>query len=282
MIGFVNIIKPKGMTSAAAVAKVRRKLNVDCGHMGTLDPMAEGVLPIALGKTCRLFGYLLDKEKEYKAVFSFGRETDTLDATGKTISETDKIPTEEEIKNVLHNFVGEIMQVPPKYSAKCVDGVKSYKLARRGKDFELQAKKVTVISLELLSFNEGVMQLGIKCKGGTYVRSLGRDIAYAVGSLATMESLIRVKSGIFELKNGIDVSEFEKCENPEKYIINSDAPLTFEKITLDRENTKRLIDGLPRRCDRPEGLYSVYSPSGFLCIGEVKEGLLKGKTYVGN
>ena len=122
MTGFINIIKPSGMSSAYAVGAVKKKFNKPCGHMGTLDPMAEGVLPVGIGKASRLFQYLLDKEKTYIARFIFGYTTDTLDITGQTTETTDKIPTLSEIKEVLESFVGEIMQVPPNYSAKCING----------------------------------------------------------------------------------------------------------------------------------------------------------------
>ncbi|MBE7087198.1 MAG: tRNA pseudouridine(55) synthase TruB, partial [Clostridiales bacterium] len=131
MKGFINVIKPAGMSSAYAVGAVKKKFNCPCGHMGTLDPMASGVLPVGLGKTSRLFDYLLDKTKTYVATFKFGLTTDTLDSTGSIIDSTDYIPTETEIEEKLKDFIGDIEQVPPKYSAKCIDGKRGYQLARR-------------------------------------------------------------------------------------------------------------------------------------------------------
>lgn len=280
MNGFINVIKPVGISSAGVVAKVKRALKCDAGHMGTLDPMATGVLPVALGKTCRLFNYLIDKEKSYVAEFVFGYETDTLDKTGKVTATVEKEVKEEDVKRVLPDFIGEKEQIPPKYSAKCVGGAKGYALARKGIDFELKPKTVSIFGLDVISYENNRLKIKIDCGGGTYVRSLGRDIAYALGTVATMESLDRTKSGVFEYSNGVTLEEFLSSTDKEKYILPADLPLTFDKIYLDGENAKRLKDGLPRWCKKPEGLYAVYSPQGILCIGEVKDGNLKGKTYV--
>ena len=141
MKGFINLYKPAGISSAAAVSAVKKKFHTPCGHMGTLDPMAEGVLPVGIYKTSRLFQYLLDKDKSYVARFRFGFTTDTLDVTGSVTETTGIVPSEEEIKAVLPAFIGEIEQIPPKYSAKCIDGKRGYQLARKGVEFELQPKK---------------------------------------------------------------------------------------------------------------------------------------------
>ena len=148
MKGFINLIKPEGMSSAYAVGRVKRKLHVKCGHMGTLDPMASGVLPIGLDKTSRLFQFLLDKQKTYVARFKFGYTTDTLDITGEITESGGRIPTESEILSVLDKFIGEIDQIPPKYSAKCVNGKRGYQLARSGVEFELEPKKVKILDFK--------------------------------------------------------------------------------------------------------------------------------------
>ena len=148
--GFINLNKPSGISSAAAVSKIKRLTGLACGHMGTLDPLASGVLPVAFGNASRLFNYLLDKEKVYRAVFRFGTDTDTLDSAGEILKSGLPVPTEDKINSVLSEFVGEIEQVPPIYSAKSVGGVRAYRLARQGKEVELSAKRVTVHSLVLL------------------------------------------------------------------------------------------------------------------------------------
>lgn len=173
MKGFINLIKPQGMSSAYAVGAVKKKFNIPCGHMGTLDPMASGVLPVGLGKASRLFQYLLDKEKVYVARFKFGYSTDTLDVTGKTELDGGNIPTLDEINAVLPNFIGEIDQIPPKYSAKCIDGKRGYELARKGVEFELAPKKVCILDAKCLGQTaEDEFSFEFRCKGGTYIRYL--------------------------------------------------------------------------------------------------------------
>ena len=151
--------------------------------MGTLDPMATGVLPIGVGKATRLFPYLLDKNKVYRANFLFGTLTDTLDTTGKIEKTTDSIPSETEIKNALVNFTGDIDQMPPKFSSKCVQGKRGYELARAGKDFELKTKRVRIDNIEYTGkISEKEFSFRITCGGGTYIRSLARDMGEFLGS----------------------------------------------------------------------------------------------------
>ena len=281
MRGFINLIKPEGMSSAYAVTAVKKKFNIPCGHMGTLDPMASGVLPIGLDKTSRLFQYLIDKEKTYVARFKFGFLTDTLDTTGEITKESRVIPTLEEIKKVLPNFIGEISQIPPKYSAKCVDGKRGYQLARKGVDFELEAKKVTVLGYECLGqVSENEFDFKIDCKGGTYIRSLARDLGYAVGGLAVMSKLERTKSGIFTLENGVTVEEFKNSEDPKKYIIDQADALSYKKIILTNEQATRILNGLYDKYDYEDGLYRVYNESDFWGVGEIKKGVLRINSYV--
>ncbi|MBP5193424.1 MAG: pseudouridine synthase, partial [Clostridia bacterium] len=150
MTGFINVFKPAGEGSTYTVGRVKKKINVKCGHMGTLDPMASGVLPVGLGKATRLFDFLLKKKKTYLATFEFERLTDTLDGTGKTIKLGGSIPSKDEIMCVLGDFSGTIEQIPPHYSAVNVAGSRGYDLARRGVEFTLPPKLVTVDSIEIL------------------------------------------------------------------------------------------------------------------------------------
>lgn len=139
--GILNIDKPAGASSAAVVGRVKRVTGLSCGHMGTLDPMAGGVLPVGVGNATRLFDYLLDKEKQYRAAFLFGADSDTLDSTGDVKYDAGRVPCEEEIRAALSSQVGEIMQEPPLYSAKCVHGARAYDLARKGIPFTLEKRK---------------------------------------------------------------------------------------------------------------------------------------------
>ncbi len=281
MTGFVNIIKPSGMSSAYAVGAVKKKFNKPCGHMGTLDPMAEGVLPVGIGKASRLFQYLLDKEKTYIARFIFGYTTDTLDVTGQITGETKCIPTLEQIKSVLYKFVGEIMQVPPVYSAKCINGKRSYELARQGKEVELEAKKVCVLGIECTNqISQNEFEFKIDCKGGTYIRSLARDIAKEVGSLGVMSKLTRTKCGIFTMENGVKVEEFKNCTDADKYIIAPDRAVSFEKLVLSEKQAQKILDGVYENYGFSDGVYRVYNEGAFIGVGKVEKGILRINSYV--
>ncbi len=281
MKGFINLIKPSGMSSAYAVGKVKKKLNSPCGHMGTLDPMAEGVLPVGIGKTSRLFQYLLDKEKTYVARFIFGYTTDTLDVTGTVTERTDVVPDINIIQSVLGDFIGEIDQIPPKYSAKCIDGKRGYELARKGVDFELAPKKVTILDLVCLGkTGENEYEFVIKCKGGTYIRSLARDIAEKCGSLGVMSKLNRTACGVFDYSNGVSVEEFISCEDATKYLIPPDDVTNFPIIRLTDKQATKILNGIFDKYDFEDGIYRVYNENEFWGIGTVKESVLKINAYV--
>lgn len=283
MKGFINIIKPSGVSSAYAVNAVKYKTRIPCGHMGTLDPIASGVLPVGIGKTSRLFPFLLSKTKTYVARFKFGYSTDTLDITGQKTDETRIIPTFETLKNATSEFVGEISQIPPKYSAKCIDGKRGYQLSRQGIDFELKPKVVSVKSFNILSqTDENEYEFEIVCGGGTYIRSLCRDIALSCGSLGVMSALKRTQSGIFTIENGVTLEEFNNSDNIEKFIIPSDKAVDFPKLILQSSRAKKVLDGVFEKDDFEDGIYRVYNVSeqDFWGVGEVKEGVLRIVSYV--
>lgn len=281
MKGFINLIKPEGMSSAYAVGAVKYKFKTPCGHMGTLDPMASGVLPVGIGKTSRMFPFLLDKSKTYLATFKFGYMTDTLDKTGVITDTTDKIPTEQEIKDALPKFLGEIQQVPPKYSAKCVNGKRGYWLSRHGIDFELEPRTVNIYKFEMTKkISDDEYEFEIECGGGTYIRSLGRDLGLILSSFATMTKLERTKSGIFDLSNGVTLEEFKASANPEQYIIPSENAVNFEKIVLTNAQATKILDGVFSNYGYPDGFYRVFNEKEFWGIGESKDGILKIKAYV--
>ncbi len=281
MKGFINIIKPQGMSSAAAVSVVKKKFNMPCGHMGTLDPMAKGVLPIGLKKTSRLFQYLLDKDKTYVANFVFGYQTDTLDKTGNTLSTTNIIPTKEEIINVLPNFIGEIEQVPPQYSAKCIDGKRGYQLARSGVEFTLPPKNVTINYIKLLNqISQNEFSFEINCKGGTYIRSLARDIGLSCNSLATMTALDRTSCGIFNYSNGVTIDELKSSSDLQKYVIAPENSLNFPEIHLKSDKAERILNGIFDKTDYKDGFYKVFNENDFWGVGKVNQGVLKIVSYV--
>lgn len=281
MKGFINLIKPKNVSSAYAVGAVKKKFNLPCGHMGTLDPMASGVLPVGIDQTSRLFPFLLDKKKTYIARFIFGKTTDTLDVTGLIMGETNIVPNAEEIKKVLPSLTGEVMQVPPKYSAKCVNGKRGYQLSRKGIEFELPPKKVIIDELELLGkTGDNEYEFKIVCGGGTYVRSICRDIAFLCNSLGVMSALERTASGVFTIENGVEIEEFINSNNPEKYLLPADIAVNFEKLVLTDAQAQKILDGIYLDYGFKDGIYRVYKGEEFWGIGHANEGALRIKPYV--
>ena len=281
MVGFINLNKPVGTSSAFAVGKIKKIFGCPCGHMGTLDPMASGVLPVGIGKASRLFPYLLDKQKTYVAEFTFGYETDTLDNTGKTVADGGAIPARSEIEKALPFFIGEIEQMPPKFSAKCVDGRRGYELARKGVDFSLRAKKVIIDGFSLTEEREnGAFLFEITCKGGTYIRSLCRDLAHKLGTKATMTALIRTKSGVFDIENAVSLNELSDLGSAERFIVPADSVVDFEKLFLDKKTAEKIINGLFEDIGVKDGTYRVYNETAFLGIGVAENGVLKIRSYV--
>lgn len=279
MTGFINVDKQAGVSSAREVSIIKRLTNTPCGHMGTLDPMASGVLPVAIGNAARLFDYFLSKSKTYVAVFKFGCCSDTLDVTGNVTISGQKVPTAAEIEGVLPEFIGEIDQIPPKYSAKCVNGKRGYQLAREGKDFELSSKRVTVHSLSLIGQEEeDTFKFEIECGGGTYIRSLARDIAARLGTVAVMSGLVRTKSGVFSIEQSVK-TELLTAFNISSYIIPTDEVINLKSIYPTVSEAKKLFNGLTVKCEREDGTYKIYDAEGkFYGLSEVREGILKVRT----
>lgn len=209
MNGFLNILKPPGMTSAAVVAQVRRLTGEKrVGHAGTLDPEAAGVLPVMIGKAARLFDYLVDKEKEYVAECAFGVATDTQDATGQVVATGENYPSYEQVQQASRQLTGDIWQRPSMYSAIKQDGVAMYERARRGECVEVPLRQVHVESIDLHGEmpDHGVL-MTIRCGRGTYIRSICNDLGELVGCPAHMRFLLRSQSGVFRLDTAMTLEE---------------------------------------------------------------------------
>ena len=279
MTGFINVNKAAGASSAKEVAVIKKLTHTPCGHMGTLDPMADGVLPVAVGNAARLFDYFLKKKKTYVATFRFGEDYDTLDTTGSVINGGGRVPTEDEIFKVIPSLVGEVMQVPPKYSAKNVNGKRGYELARSGVEFELPPKKVLIEDIRLLraqNGNEFVFE--IECGGGTYIRSLARDMAKSLKTFAAMSALTRTKSGIFTIEDSVSTSELT-ADNVQNYLIPCDSVLPYESIYLHGRDAKKVFNGVPLPCNLGDGDYKIYNEEhSFYGIAVVSGGILKVRT----
>lgn len=241
--GFVNIIKPTGMSSSDVVCKVKKALKLKkVGHLGTLDPAASGVLPVAFGKATKFFDYFLKKDKEYIADVKFGVLTDTLDSFGLITEYNSKIITSQDIERVLNQFIGKINQVPPMYSAIKINGKKACDLARLGQDFELKAREIEIYSIDLLGeMSDNFFRFKVHCSAGTYIRTLFNDIANALGTIATTVVIIRSKSGSFKIENAITIDEIQddNCMSIEDVFEN------FNKIEIkDNVIFKKLLNGV--------------------------------------
>ncbi len=202
--GWVNLDKPYGMTSTQAVGKVRRLLNGQkVGHAGTLDPLATGVLPIALGEATKTIPFVQDDEKTYHFTVTWGEQRTTDDMEGDVIASSDKRPAKEDILALLPQFTGEIEQIPPQFSAIKIDGKRAYDLARDGKDVELKSRKVTVDKFELLTVRDNEADFEMVCQKGTYVRSLARDMGKLLECFGYVSALRRTTVGCFTADNAI-------------------------------------------------------------------------------
>lgn len=209
--GIINVYKEKGFTSFDLVAKLRGILKTrKIGHTGTLDPDAEGVLPVCLGKATKVCDLLTDKNKEYEAVMLLGTVTDTQDVTGTVLEEKDVHVTEEQVREVILSFVGDYMQVPPMYSALKVDGKKLCDLARAGVTVERKARPVQILGIDILEVNLPRVRMRVNCSKGTYIRTLCQDIGEKLGCGACMESLLRTQVSHFKVEEALRLSEIEK------------------------------------------------------------------------
>lgn len=278
MHGIINVIKPSGMTSQKVVNIVKNKLNVKkAGHLGTLDPSGTGVLPICVNKATKLFDYYLNKDKVYRAVFTFGKTTDTLDSDGQVTNECLLIPTLEQINSVLPKLQGKQNQIPPNYSRKSVGGVRAYELARKNINFELSPKQIEIYSLKVIKqINEKSFLFEIHCSSGTYVRSIARDLAKELNTIAYMGAIIRLNSGEFGINNGILLDEIE--EN--KVLPLNEILTNYEKIEIDAKNYEKLLNGVKIYLDKSINKEDVviYCNKELFGIANIENGLIKIKT----
>ena len=242
--GFVNIIKPTGESSSNVVCKVKKILGIKrVGHLGTLDPAASGVLPVAFGKATKFFDYFLTKDKEYIADVKFGIETDTLDSFGQIIDKQEKQVSMAEIQAVLAEFIGRIKQIPPKYSAIKIDGKKACDLAREGKEVEIKSREIDIYDLKLLSqLDDNLFRFKVHCSAGTYIRTLFSDIAKRLGTVSTTPVIIRTKSGAFNIENAITLNELEKTL---KIISIEELFAGFKTFEVsNKETVKKILNGV--------------------------------------
>ena len=285
MIGFLNVYKPQGMSSAAVVGKIKKKFNLKkVGHMGTLDPLACGVLPIAVGKATKMFDYFLNKKKTYIVNCEFGYETSSLDLGTEKINETTFVPTLEDVVKATKSFLGKIKQQPPIYSAKKIDGKKAYELARDGKDVVLKDVEVEIFKFDCLSqINNTTFKFEIECSSGTYVRSLIRDLAYKLNTYATVVFLERTKTDLFDATNAIKLDDLLSFNiNLENVLIKIEQTFkSIKQVQVDNLQFNKLKNGLIIKTNlSDENNVFIMCDNKLLGVAEIKNKQIKLKTYL--
>lgn len=279
MDGIINVRKPKDWTSFDVVAKLRKIYGQKkIGHGGTLDPMAEGVLPVFLGRATRLIEYAPIHTKSYEARFLMGVSTDTEDMTG-TVLERGPVQEDRSVwEKAAEKFRGDILQVPSAYSAVKVNGERAYKLAREGKEVKLAARPVTIYSLDITACEPPVLSLSVTCSKGTYIRALGRDLGKEAGCLLAMDALVRTAAGPFRLEDSHTVEEIEA--DPEGCMISDLRPILAElpQAEVAAARAKDFRDGKRFRVNRSDTeSAAVFCGADFLGIGAVRKGILHPK-----
>lgn len=250
--GMINVYKEKGFTSHDVVAKLRGILKQKkIGHTGTLDPDAEGVLPVCLGSGTKLCDMLTDKNKTYEAVLLLGMATDTQDVSGHITKEyADKekmgqVATEDRIKNVIGSFIGPYDQIPPMYSAIKVNGKKLYEIAREGKEIERKTRQVHIYSIDILSLDFPRVTFRVECSKGTYIRTLCNDIGEMLGTYGCMEELKRIRSGFFALEDAKKLSEIEeavKAETIDQWILPVEKMFEAYPVFVMKEKYDKVLE----------------------------------------
>ena len=278
MNGYLNLLKPPGMSSAAAVAFVKRLTHEKCGHSGTLDPEVAGVLPVMVGRATRLQQYFSDKTKAYIGEICFTGATDTQDAQGEIIEPGRGVPTREALERVIRErFLGEILQTPPMYSAVKMGGKPLYAIARAGKTAEVAARPAYIEACEVLSQSDGTTyRLRVGCGSGTYIRTLFHDIGQALGCPAHMRMLIRTRSGCFTLRESVTCEVFAaaaEAGEAERYLLPMDWPLAgYEHIALDGRQKTLARNGVPIPAGslpvRERQTVAVYADGEFFGMGQ--------------
>ena len=277
MNGIVIIDKPQDWTSQDVTARLRRVFNTRrIGHGGTLDPMATGVLPVFVGRATRGVEFFEHAEKTYETVLRLGLTTTTEDVWGETLEERPVAFTEEKLQQVLESFRGEILQVPPMYSALKVNGQKLCDLARKGREVERQPRPITIHELTLLEAGENTLRLRVRCSKGTYIRTLCKDIGEALGCGGCMQELRRVSAGEYTIDEAVPLLKLLEEENPEAYLRGVDTMFrNHDAVTLTANQEKRCRCGNSFSVKLPDGTYRAYSQAGeFLMLAKVEEGVM--------
>ena len=284
MDGIIILDKDSGLFSRTAGWRVAKLFNEKkFGHIGTLDPMANGVLPIAIGNATKMIPFIEENcpnIKEYLFGLKFGIETDSLDITGNIVKTCDIKPNEQDIKNTIQKLVGNTEQIPPKFSAIHINGKRAYELARQGQKIDIKPRNVCIHELEYNGKSDTEYNFRVLCSRGTYVRSIVRDIAQLCNTVAVTTYIRRIQTNGFCIKNAVKLDFLENLVNNNgninEYLMNSDCALgDIPVINLNNENTKLYRNGGFIKTDEPNGLRRVYYDNTFVGIGRVVDGLLR-------
>ena len=277
MFGFLNIYKPKGKTSHDVVAILRRITKIkQIGHTGTLDPFAEGVLPICIGKSTRLIEYL-DDEKAYIGTVQLGKSTTTYDLEGDVVNFSDNKVFLKDIENALPKFRGNIQQMPPIYSAIKVKGKKLYEYARNGENVVIEPREVTIYKLDIVEFNEEkqILKLLIECSKGTYIRSIAHDLGEVLGCYGHLVNLVRIKAGKFELENTIKLDELQNIEDVKISLINPIKYLDYPEYEISREEKEKVSHGMPLDINTQDGIVILTCQNQLIAIASIENNKAK-------
>jgi len=289
MDGIIILDKDSGIFSRTAgwrVAKIFGEKKF--GHIGTLDPMASGVLPVMIGNATKMIPFIEDicsKNKEYLFGLKFGVETDSLDITGKIVKKAGKIPTDQDIKKACEILQKTTEQIPPAFSAIHINGQRAYEIARRGQQIDIPPRPISIYELEYTGKNKDEYNFRIVCSRGTYVRSIVRDIAKICGTIATTTYIKRTQSVGFSIKNAVKLDFLENLVNNgdavDEYLMASDCALgDIPVINLDEKDTKLYKNGGFIETGESNGLRRIYNNETFVGIGEVKDGLIHPKRTI--
>lgn len=277
MNGIVIIDKPAGWTSQDVTARLRRVFGTRrIGHGGTLDPMATGVLPVFVGRATRGVEFFEHAEKTYETELLLGVATDTEDTTGTVLFRREVSVTQEQLDGTLERFRGEIMQIPPMYSALKVNGQKLCDLARKGRQVERQPRPVTIHELTLLSREGDTLRLRVRCSKGTYIRTLCADIGEALGCGGCMQALRRTQAGEYTIAEAVPLQQLLEAAEPETYLRDVDTMFRgYPGVKLTVNQEKRCRNGNAFSVSLPGGTYRAYSQSGeFLMLAKVEDGVM--------
>ncbi len=279
MFGFLNVYKPKGKTSHDVVAILRRVTKIkQIGHTGTLDPFAEGVLPICIGKATRLIEYLKD-DKAYVGTVQLGMSTTTYDIEGEGVKYSDKTVSSEEIEMALENFRGDIEQLPPVYSAIKVNGKKLYEYARKGEEVIIEPRRVCIHELKILNYDKEIrrLELYIACSKGTYIRSIANDLGEMLGTYGHLIKLLRVQAGNFGIDETIKLEDLETKEQVEKNLISPLVYLDYPKYELTDDEFEKVSHGNPINPSQtlPDGIILLTRNSQLSAVSRNTNGVIK-------